>query len=86
MCPQTNNMKKAIVINLTSGTPTESVMHVISEESHFEAYQDKFPLKFKFVKKYFIELLNEGETILVNQHGGWCIVISEMYIKEYLTN
>lgn len=79
-------MQKAIVsYPHKNETTIEVERFLIGSVDDMQSYFEKFPqYNIKTLKDIFRRELNDGNTIIVNNVGGWCIETSEIKIIQYL--
>lgn len=84
-------MRKAIVTYPskvdTNGEILESVeveRQIIQSKEQFGDYKKQFPIYYPTVKPLFERELREGNTIIINNNGVWCIETEEIKIVKYL--
>jgi hypothetical protein len=57
---------------------------IIQSRQQFGDYKKHFPLHYSIVEPHFKIELREGNTIIINEKGGWCVETEEIKIKQYL--
>jgi hypothetical protein len=57
---------------------------IIQSRQQFSDYKKNFPIHYPHVEPHFKRELREGNTIIINEKGGWCIETEEIKIKQYL--
>ena len=78
-------MRKALVKFPVSHNETKEVeSSIIENQQHIEDYKTKFPHMYPMVVHNFVEMLGEGEKIIVNRNGGWCNENDDIKILKYL--
>ena len=57
---------------------------IIQSREQFGDYKKQFPLHYPIIEPLFKRELREGNTIIINEKGGWCVETEEIKIKRYL--
>ena len=57
---------------------------IIQSKEQLKHYKQLFPIHYSLVEPHFKKELREGNIIIVNSKGGWCVETEEIKIKQYL--
>lgn len=71
----------------TNGEIVESIevqRQIIQSIDQVADYKKQFPLYYHHVLPSFKRELKEGNTIIVNNNGGWCVENEQIKIKQIL--
>ena len=77
-------MQKAIVSYPSKGSTNEVERFIIKEAGQMEHYKECFPLHYPHIKSHFHRELNEGNILIINDKGGWCIETENIKIVKYI--
>jgi hypothetical protein len=78
-------MKKAIVsFPHTDGTRIEVEQNLIQDKTQLADYKKKHPIYYPMVEPLFKRELADGNIIIVNDKGGWCVPSEEIKIVKFI--
>ena len=78
-------MRKAIAtFPAENATRVEREVHVLTNMKQFPEYKKQHPFYALMLKDTFKKVLSEGDTIIVNDRGGWCTNGETVKIVKYL--
>lgn len=78
-------MRKAIVsFPYIGGAKQKKECHVIETPDHVKAYGEMYPSMHVLLAGTFLNILEEGEKIIVHSNGSWCTENDDISIVKYL--